>query len=54
MTNETRPADSPDQDLQPQPRPRFIEPGEPRRAPLGRVRTEEEAMLAAEIEKLRE
>jgi hypothetical protein len=34
-------------------RPRFLEIEPPRRAPLGRLRTDEEARLAAEIEKLR-
>lgn len=33
--------------------PRFIDPREGRRAPLGKLKTDEEARLAAEIEKLR-
>ena len=34
-------------------KPRFVEADPPRPAPLGRVRTDDEALLAAEIEKLR-
>jgi len=34
--------------------PRFVDVDPPRRAPLGRLRTDEEARLAAEIEKLRQ
>lgn len=33
--------------------PRFLETDPPRRVPLGRLRTDDEARLAAEIEKLR-
>lgn len=33
--------------------PRFLEADPPRPAPLGRLRTEDEVRLAAEIEKLR-
>lgn len=53
MQNDTRPAPSHDKDQREQPRPRFIEGAEQRRVPLGRVQTDEEAELAAEIEKLR-
>jgi len=52
MHDKTDPA--PSQETQPgQLRPRFIEGAEPRRKPLPTLRTEEEARLAAEIEKLR-
>lgn len=35
------------------PRRRFLDPQEPRRVPLSQLRSDEEARLAAEIEKLR-
>jgi hypothetical protein len=50
---DTKPAEPTDKTAPQTPRPRFLEPNEPRRAPLGRLRTDEEARLAAEIEKLR-
>lgn len=53
MKNETRPAPTNDQNAPAGPRPRFLDPQEPRRVPLHQVRTDEEALLAAEIEKLR-
>ncbi len=55
MTNETRPSDSTARDPreEKQPAPRFIDPREGRRTPLGNLKTDEEARLAAEIEKLR-
>jgi|GEM_PF-1724444 len=34
--------------------PRFVDVDPPRRTPLGRLRTDEEVRLAAEIEKLRQ
>lgn len=53
MQNKTTPAAPTDSQQREQPRPRFIETSEPRRQPLSSTRTEEEAKLAAEIEKLR-
>ncbi len=60
MTNPTRPAaDSPSRGASPdtrgetQPKPRFLDPREGRRPALGNLKTDEEARLAAEIEKLR-
>jgi hypothetical protein len=55
MKNETRPAGSSATHAQEDgpPRPRFIDPREARRVPLGNLKTDEEARLAAEIEKLR-
>lgn len=53
MKNETRPAPTNDIDAPAAPRPRFLDTQEPRRVPLSQVRTDEEARLAAEIEKLR-
>ena len=58
MKNETRPAPTNDPNAQTtlgqaSPRPRFLDPQEPRRVPLSQVRSDEEARLAAEIEKLR-
>jgi hypothetical protein len=52
MQIDTRPAptDKPAPDQKP---PRFLDSEPPRRVPLGRVRTDDEARLAAEIEKLR-
>lgn len=54
MTKETRPAGSGATDAQKDasPKPRFIDPREGRRVPLGNLKTDEEARLAAEIEKL--
>ncbi len=56
MTNQTRPAasPSPDNNRDAKPQPRFVDPREDRRTPLGKVLTDEEARLAAEIEKLRD
>ncbi len=56
MTNQTRPAakPSPDNRGETPKAPPFIETREVRRVPLGNLKTEEEARLAAEIEKLRE
>jgi hypothetical protein len=54
MTKETRPAGSSahaQEDAAP--KPRFLDPRESRRVPLGNLKTDEEARLAAEIEKLR-
>lgn len=53
MKTETRPAPTTDTTAPAGPRPRFLDPQEPRRVPLSQVRTDEEARLAAEIEKLR-
>ena len=53
MKNETRPAPTNDQNAQATPRPCFLDAQEPRRVPLSQVRSDEEARLAAEIEKLR-
>lgn len=53
MPNDTRPAPAAPADQRAQPAPRFIESAEQRRVPLGRTHTDEEAELAAEIEKLR-
>lgn len=55
MTNETRPAGSSASRAREEtpPKPRFIDPREGRRVPLGNLKTDEEARLAAEIEKLR-
>lgn len=55
MNNDTRPPGSRSSDTREdgQPAPRFIDPREGRRAPLGKLKTDEEARLAAEIEKLR-
>ena len=54
MTKETRPAGSSTTDAQKDasPKPRFIDPRDGRRVPLGNLKTDEEARLAAEIEKL--
>lgn len=54
MTNDTRPAGSsaPHPQDEGQPKPRFIDPREGRRVPLSNLKTDEEARLAAEIEKL--
>lgn len=55
MTNDIRPTGSKAQDTRDdaQPAPRFIDPREGRRVPLGNLKTDAEAQLAAEIEKLR-
>lgn len=53
MQDPNRPAPANDHETREQPRPRFIEGVEQRRVPLGRAHTDEEAELAAEIEKLR-
>lgn len=53
MKNETRPAPTNDPNAPANPRPRFLDAQEPRRVPLSHVRSDEEARLAAEIEKLR-
>jgi hypothetical protein len=53
MQNKTDPAPSAETPAREQPAPRFVETSEPRRKPLPTLRTEEEARLAAEIEKLR-
>ena len=52
MQKDTRPA-SPDKPASDQKPPRYLESDPPRRVPLGRLRTDDEARLAAEIEKLR-
>lgn len=53
MKTETRSAPATTPNASANPRPRFLDPQEPRRVPLSQVRTDEEARLAAEIEKLR-
>lgn len=53
MKNDTRPAPTNTPTAPATPRPRFLDAQEPRRVPLSQVRTDEEARLAAEIEKLR-
>lgn len=57
MQKDAKPASTPDtleQDTQAQRKqPRFADTDPPRPSPLGRLRTDEEARLAAEIEKLR-
>ena len=53
MQDPNRPAPANDSDPREQPRPSFLESVEQRRVPLGREHTDEEARLAAEIEKLR-
>jgi len=55
MSNDTRPPGSKAQDTREEakPAPRFVDPREGRRVPLGNLKTDEEARLAAEIEKLR-
>jgi hypothetical protein len=53
MKNDNRPAPTNTQNAPAGPRPRFLDTQEPRRVPLSQVRTDEEARLAAEIEKLR-
>ncbi len=53
MKNDTRPAPTKDQSAPANPRPRFLDAQEPRRVPLSHVRSDEDARLAAEIEKLR-
>jgi hypothetical protein len=53
MQKETRPAPSSDRDPSGQAPRRFIDGPEKRRVPLSRTHAEEEAALAAEIEKLR-
>lgn len=52
MKDETMHAPTKAPETSPTPRPRFIDPRETQRPPLGRVETEEEARLAAEIDKL--
>lgn len=52
MKDETMSAPTKQTDTQTPVRARFIDPQETRRPPLGSVRTEEEARLAAEIDKL--
>lgn len=52
--NRTSPAPSPDAVTREQPRPRQADGVEPRRVPPPTLHTEEEAKLAAEIEKLRD
>ncbi len=52
MTNPTRPA--PDDRAETQKPPRFTDMRDVRRVPLGNLKTDEEARLAAEIEKLRD
>jgi hypothetical protein len=53
MTTDTKPAPNKDQDAPATPRPRFLDAPEPRHVPLSRERSDEDARLAAEIEKLR-
>ena len=52
MQKDARPA-SPDKPASDQKPSRFLYSEPPRRVPLGRVRTDDEARLAAEIDKLR-
>ena len=52
MQKDTKPA-SPEKPAPDQKPPRYLESDPPRRVPLGRLRTDDEARLAAEIEKLR-
>ena len=52
MTHESRPADPAARDARDEKPLRFIEPRETRRVPLSNLQTEDEARLAAEIEKL--
>lgn len=56
MTNQTRPApsSSPTPNSETPKAPRFIETREVRRVPLTNHKADEEARLAAEIEKLRD
>ena len=56
MTNQTRPAprSSPSENGETPKAPRFIETREVRRVPLNHHKSDEEARLAAEIEKLRD
>jgi len=56
MTNQTRPAPSPSpaENGEAPKAPRFIETREVRRVPLSNHKADEEARLAAEIEKLRD
>jgi hypothetical protein len=53
MQNDARPAPPQDKSTSDQKPPRFLDVDAPRRVPLGRLRTDDEARLAAEIEKLR-
>ena len=52
MQKDARPA-SPDKPAPDQKPPRFLDQDPPRRVPLSRQHTDDEARLAAEIEKLR-
>lgn len=56
MTNDERPASQTPKDTrkETEAQPRFNELRDVRRTPLGNLRTDEEARLAAEIEKLRD
>jgi hypothetical protein len=53
MHKDARPAPPQDKPAPDQKPPRFLDADTPRRVPLGRLRTDDEARLAAEIEKLR-
>ncbi len=53
MKNDTRPTPTNTSNAPANPRPRFLDVQEPRRVPLNQARSDEEASLAAEIEKLR-
>jgi hypothetical protein len=50
---QTQKNEPPKQREQSMPKPRFLDGHDARSATLGKIRTEEEARLAAEIEKLR-
>lgn len=53
MHKDAEPAPLPDKPAPDQKPQRFLDVEPPRPAPLGRLRTDDEARLAAEIEKLR-
>lgn len=53
MQKNATPATAQDERAPDAKRPRFVDADPPRPAPLGRLRTDDEARLAAEIEKLR-
>ena len=54
MTNDAKTAPDPASEGRPEPKPRFLDKPAHRSIPLGQVTTDEEARLAAEIEKLRD
>ena len=53
MQKDARPAPPQDKLPSDEKPPRFLDVDAPRRVPLGRLRTDDEARLAAEIDKLR-